>query len=402
MEFVESAACATTDELIRFYKRQGSLLAILHVLAATDFHYENVIADGEHPLLIDLEALFHPSLRTADPADAFEAALARMDNSVLAVGLLPQPMRLSAGTAGIDVSALGSTSGQLSPRGVPRWVGGATDEARVVYERVALNPGQHRSTLDGRPVDVLEYAESLLDGFRRTYQLLLERRPELLAADGPLARFADDTVRLLLRPTVVYARLLTESFHPDLLRDGLERDRFLDRLWVAVPYQPRLVGAIVAEQRDLWRGDIPKFTTRAASSDVRSAGPRRFAASSKSPGWPWRGVASSPSARPTWSSSCGSCEPHSGRWRVRRSHRRPPTDRLVERPQPTSCAQPRTTSAHASARPRCAVTTTPPGSACLRPVADCLSYRSALTCTKVCRGWLSSWPISVSAPAASV
>jgi type 2 lantibiotic biosynthesis protein LanM len=271
VEFVNADTCATAAQVSRFYQRQGSLLALLHVLAATDLHFENIIAAGEDPVVVDLEALFHPSLRAAQPANAFEQALTTMDNSVLAVGMLPQPMRLSPGTVGLDVSGLAATAGQLSPRGVPRWVGGASDEARVAYERVPLAAGQHRSTLDGQPVDVLSYAEPFVAGFRQTCTLLRGLRQELLADDGPLASFADDTVRLLLRPTVVYARLLNESFHPDLLRDGLERDRFFDRLWVAVPNQPRLVRAIVAEQEDLWQGDIPKFTTRPLSGDVRTS-----------------------------------------------------------------------------------------------------------------------------------
>jgi len=271
VELVEPQGCTSPAEVERFYARQGGLLALLHVLAATDFHYENVIAVGEHPILIDLEALFHPNLRTPDPADGFMNALAHLDASVLSVGLLPQLMRLNPGAAGLDVSGLGAAAGQLSPRGVPVWEGGATDTARVVYERVPLNPGVHRPTLDGEPVDVLDYSEPLLEGFSAAYRLLVDRRAELLAHDSPLARFVADEVRLLLRPTVVYGRMLAESFHPDLLRDALERDRFFDRLWVAVPFQPRLVPAIRHEQADLLRGDIPKFTTRPASRDVTSA-----------------------------------------------------------------------------------------------------------------------------------
>ena len=271
VEFVQARSCASAAEVERFYQRQGSLLAILHVLAATDLHFQNLIAAGEDPILIDLEALFHPSLRAVAPGDAFEQVLASLENSVLSVGMLPQPLRLNPTGEAVDVSALGMGEAQLSPRGVARWVGGATDAARIEYERVPVGGGQHRPTLEGRPVDVLEYADALLSGFGHTYELLAACRGELLDADGPLAAFARDTVRLLLRPTVVYARLLGESFRPDLLRDALERDRFFDRLWVAVPNQPRLVPAIAAEQDDLWHGDIPRFTTQPTSHLVLSS-----------------------------------------------------------------------------------------------------------------------------------
>ncbi len=59
-EFVEAQACDTPEQVQRFYERQGGYLALLYFLEATDFHLENLIAAGEHPVLVDLEALFHP------------------------------------------------------------------------------------------------------------------------------------------------------------------------------------------------------------------------------------------------------------------------------------------------------------------------------------------------------
>src|SRR3954463_13872996 len=50
VEFVVAQACTSTDEVRRFYQRQGGYLALLSALAATDFHSENLIAAGEHPV----------------------------------------------------------------------------------------------------------------------------------------------------------------------------------------------------------------------------------------------------------------------------------------------------------------------------------------------------------------
>ena len=63
VEFVPANGCTTPEEVQRFYQRQGGYLAILYALEATDFHFENLIASGEHPVLIDLESLFHPRSR---------------------------------------------------------------------------------------------------------------------------------------------------------------------------------------------------------------------------------------------------------------------------------------------------------------------------------------------------
>jgi len=74
-EFVTRHSCSSYDQVMRFYERQGEYLALLYALDATDFHNENLIAAGEHPVLVDLEALFHPHVhgqrragRAAQPA----------------------------------------------------------------------------------------------------------------------------------------------------------------------------------------------------------------------------------------------------------------------------------------------------------------------------------------------
>jgi type 2 lantibiotic biosynthesis protein LanM len=75
-------------------------------------------------------------------------------------------------------------------------------------------------------------------------------------------------VRVVLRPTSTYAALLAESFHPDVLRDALDRDRWFDRLWVAVEQRPVLARVIAAERDALLRGDIPLFTTHPTTRDL--------------------------------------------------------------------------------------------------------------------------------------
>ncbi len=43
-------------------------LALFYALEATDFHHENLIAEGEHPVPIDLETLFQPASPHRPPA----------------------------------------------------------------------------------------------------------------------------------------------------------------------------------------------------------------------------------------------------------------------------------------------------------------------------------------------
>jgi type 2 lantibiotic biosynthesis protein LanM len=106
----------------------------------------------------------------------------------------------------------------------------------------------------------------LLRGFTSLYRLLITQRQALVA--GPLATFARDEIRLILRPTQIYAELLIEGSHPDVLRDALEQDLFFDHLWTSVETFPRLARVIPYERCDLHMGDIPIFLTTPGSSDI--------------------------------------------------------------------------------------------------------------------------------------
>ena len=244
-EFVSAASCRTEEEVARFYERQGAYLALLYALDAVDFHFENVIAVGEHPLLVDLEALFHPRI----DLDLSELPGRRgLDHTVLGIGLLPIRRWNNDESEGIDISGLGGREGQIIPQAMRTWSGSGTDQMHVVKEQVELQDEQNRPKLNGRDVDTLNYCEQIIRGFTRMYKLLIAHRDELLTELLP--RFAHDKIRFIARATKLYGMLLSESFHPNMLRDALQRDRCFDHLWYAVQYRPPLSQLIAAERAD--------------------------------------------------------------------------------------------------------------------------------------------------------
>ncbi|MEZ4726142.1 MAG: type 2 lanthipeptide synthetase LanM family protein [Caldilineaceae bacterium] len=264
VEFVAATACTSTDEIARFYQRQGGYLALLHALNAADFHFENLIAAGEHPVLIDLEALFHPDMMDYDPNDPGQLAQQALDQSVLSIGMLPQRLQFHAGAAAIDISGIGGNERQLTPDKLPIWEGTGTDEMRLTRQHVEFTSSGHRPQLAGATIDVRAQADAVAQGFAQIYRLILTHRAAFLASDGPLARFANDEIRVVARATRTYALLLQESSHPDLLRNALDRDRLYTRLWKDVATAPRLVRLLGSERRDLHQGDVPIFLARPA------------------------------------------------------------------------------------------------------------------------------------------
>jgi type 2 lantibiotic biosynthesis protein LanM len=268
-EFIHASGCESIEELQRFYKRLGGYLALLYSLEATDFHYENLIAAGEHPYLIDLEALFHPRVSGVDAKHKLHSlAVDTIGHSVLRIGLLPQRIWSNAEHEGVDLSGLAGASGQLSPYKVMALEAQGTDEMHLVRKRVKMPGKQNRPSLNNSDVNVQDYTGEIIEGFKSIYNLILKYREDLLASDGPLNKFAYDEVRAVLRPTQIYSLLLNESYHPDVLRNALDRDRLLDRLWVGIEQRPYLSKVIPYEHIDLHRGDIPIFTTRPNSRDL--------------------------------------------------------------------------------------------------------------------------------------
>jgi type 2 lantibiotic biosynthesis protein LanM len=264
VEFVAATPCTNAAEVERFYQRQGGYLALLHALNAADFHFENLIAAGEHPMLIDLEALFHPDIMAYDPNDPGQLAQQALDQSVLSVGMLPQRLQFHAGAAAIDISGIGGNERQLTPDKLPVWEGVGTDEMRLTRRHVEFSSSGHRPQLAGAPIDVRTQADAVAQGFAQIYDLLLTHRAALLAPDGPLVRFANDEIRVVARATRTYALLLQESSHPDLLRNALDQDRLYTRLWKDVATAPQLARLLPAERRDLHSGDVPIFLAQPA------------------------------------------------------------------------------------------------------------------------------------------
>lgn len=268
VEFAESGPCKSNEEVIRFYERQGEYLAILYILNATDFHFENLLACGEHPVLVDLEALFHPWIREIDikQPDIRMVALCKA-KSVLRIGLLPRRIGAHGDYSGMDLSGLGGAPGQVLDDTL-QWTAAGTDEMAAVKQPLVMPGSNNRPSINGAEVQVQQYLEPIVSGFSRMYDLLRSHGNELLAKDGPLEWFTQDEVRVVARATRSYGALLSQSLHPEYLRDALDLDRLLDCLWSGIEDNRHLLRLIPAERQDLLQGDVPIFTTTPVSRDL--------------------------------------------------------------------------------------------------------------------------------------
>ncbi len=274
IRYIETKDCDSIDGVSRFYKRIGAYIALLYVLDGTDFHHENLLACGEHPILIDLETLFVPNtLNINESLGALDMANRNVYCSVLKTGFLPTRTPTQGS---FDVSGIGGADNQRVTQNVFSWIAKGTDQVRLQRSDGILKSTNNRPTVAGKCANILDYVDPLIDGFTTMYRFLWRSREKLLSKTSPLLAFAKAEVRVIFRNTQEYASILEKSYHPNLLRDALDRDLFFDKLWVQAVLRPHLKHLVSAEHQDLWRGDIPIFTTYPDSTALFDSQRRRI------------------------------------------------------------------------------------------------------------------------------
>ena len=243
MEFARHAPCSDRKAARRCYQRAGFLAYLVHWLQGIDFHRENVVAAGEHPMLVDLECLAHP-LRPDEIASTDDGSSLALARSVLRTGLLPMWQSRVAGDAPYDNSGFDAPVSRRSFLPVLRWERKNTDGMGWVHRTWHHRHRSHRPVLDGRPLSIIAFERDVLAGYRAAVALLE-------GSDGPELRplrreIYEAAARRIKRPTLVYGLLLKQSLEPAVLSDGVDRSI-------------ELMGLPCAADDPDWQAEVPSL-----------------------------------------------------------------------------------------------------------------------------------------------
>lgn len=260
-EFVERIYCKSEKEVERFYTRYGYLVAICYLLNINDLHLENIIAHGEHPVIIDMETLFQMPAQIKGESAFFDVVRRLETESVAASMLLPKQTNLG-GKEAINLSALDGKGVELSsdilaPKNI--------DSVDFHFENIkghfagGDNIPQYGKDKD---VDVSRYNLVIVEAFERFMRFILEHRAEALKA---LEVFKGKKVRALLKSTERYASMIRYANHPNYNGNMKYRERLMMNIW-AYPYRDKRI--INSEIKDMLFNDIPIFFTYTDSRDV--------------------------------------------------------------------------------------------------------------------------------------
>ncbi|MEK6280674.1 MAG: type 2 lanthipeptide synthetase LanM [Acidobacteriota bacterium] len=261
-------APSSPNSASRFYQRLGACLALFRILGSSDMHHENLIANGDQPVFVDLETLVAPSPRidfSVHPA--LRAVEQSLLHSVWRSGVLPDAMLLPTG----DVMTYGGLAASPSVSGsVWDFLDVNTDRMRFV----PIEQLRHRFSnlpYHGRMVfPPSAHVRDIKAGYEKAIVLINRRYADLWSASGPLAGIKSVPIRAIFRPTTIYVSLLNKLRDPRRLRSGiswsaqLELDQGDTQQLGILADHPLLL----AERRALVKADIPYFVTFTGQTTV--------------------------------------------------------------------------------------------------------------------------------------
>lgn len=260
LEFIENKSCSEESQINLFYERTGAYIALLYALDGTDFHYENIIASGEHPVLIDLESFFHPSM----PYENAENSLG-LNSSVLKTGLLPTEISPD-GNSNKGFSGLNSADGISALWKKVSFMFDEKGNLKASREKGKIEGGKNLPVLKGVKVTMSDkYIIDIINGFKKVYLFIMDNNTEFITR---INKMNNDKIRIIFRNTFAYSHLLYESHHPDNLRNPENRDNLFNWLDYILKEYPMVKSIVASEKYDLINQTIPYFNSYADSKDL--------------------------------------------------------------------------------------------------------------------------------------
>lgn len=255
-QYIENKECDEEGEIAAYYFHLGQLLCLSYVFGGYDLHYENVIAHGKFPIIIDYECVLRAVL---SPAKFQKPSV--FDSMILPIKTFKDQTNYA------DFSILSGQGNVLSPIATYRYYDINKDTMYVKKESEYL-PEQttHIPRFNDQKIDPLKFEQNFMLGFSEFYHFILKNKDKITQK---LDIFNDTELRLVLRSTAEYGQIQMETLHPTLLHDCGKMSEYIKRnllLDTHIGNRKLLKSIVQSEQLELSYGDIPLFVCKANSN----------------------------------------------------------------------------------------------------------------------------------------
>ncbi|MFY0728581.1 type 2 lanthipeptide synthetase LanM [Pseudomonas sp. NFX15] len=266
VEHLENRPCTTAAELTVFFQRLGTQVALIHALNGIDFHYENIIACGSSPVMIDLECLFTSAmidLRTQLPlGGALFKTIKLNSGSVFSSGFVPYSPDSDNDCSGLSRQQQFTAKKKqlVREQGYYRLKSIDFDSRPDI---------RHLPVLDGQTHSVIDHQDAFLRGFERGYDDVENQRETVLSMLAEHA--AGLKTRVLIKNTQRYADFVSMMVHPRFTQCAIHHELLLATLWSDL--NEGLIDHDIPgfEIEDLKDANIPCFTLALLSDQLLNA-----------------------------------------------------------------------------------------------------------------------------------
>lgn len=258
--YVPHRPCEDEAQVERFYRCMGGWIRLLQIIEGRDFWLDNLIADGEHPIFIDLETIMQPRRSSMPMPVADQRVQDRLEASPLVTNIVAMPVPIGPGIAGEDLACFVTPKPFLSPFRATDIPGADTsDESQHGY-RTWTHP-EHAPMLNGKPVDAEQWYPAIEAGYRHMAETMDALAGELLEPGGIVDRLSAHPVRTIFRDTWTCVRIIHRSTAPPLLGHYQRRRQFLERMDRESAADAEVTGPVIAaEVRAMLALDVPFFS----------------------------------------------------------------------------------------------------------------------------------------------
>nr|WP_305137011.1 type 2 lanthipeptide synthetase LanM [uncultured Schaedlerella sp.] len=290
---IECAPCLDKSEIKRFFYRLGIQLFICYLTDTSDIHGENLIANGEFPELIDLEAMPGAAGRReahsdggstcsgssdegsnggthmdlfSDRCEASDMRALRewMEKSVTHTGILPTACWGNDAARG-SVNALHSAEKCVTPFLLPTVTNPRSSRMKLAYERREIHLKNSVPVYQGKPAEVQRYVEELCEGFGAAFEIACNEKEQIRSLFEPLY---SEEGRFLIRHTQQYGMYLTASLAPEFMKDARNRIYLLHILKKGQKSETGYAALFAYELEAMMNMEIPIYYFRGKGKEL--------------------------------------------------------------------------------------------------------------------------------------
>jgi len=236
-----------------YYKKVGVVLCLAYILKLTDLHAENIVAHGDTPYILDMEAMFHP--------------LFMRENStftVLDTGLIPPIL-----SSHVDIYGLTAIGGEASGMLHCKWENVGENGVHPTFITGNFGKCNNLPVLDNMQISASQYIEFICEGFNVTYDALHNDQPRLINLVKDALETSSFETRIIPRSTMQYSVILRnlviynnqdEVSSKNYIHQALNEDTHNSKIMLSEFRQ--------AEVEALERLDIPCFRVKINDNEI--------------------------------------------------------------------------------------------------------------------------------------